>query len=67
MPVTMIIMSWYNMDSLSELLSHYVGNPPVTGGVDSPHKGPVTHALMFYFMSARTNNWTKSRVASDLR
>ena len=35
--------------------------------VDSPHKGPITQALMFSLMIAWTKCWTNSPVTSDLR
>ena len=33
--------------------------------VDSPHKWPVVHGLMFYLFLASTSCWTNNQVASD--
>ena len=35
--------------------------------MDSPHKGPVTQALMFSLVLALTNYWTNIRIICDLR
>ena len=61
--------SWWRHDSsngtLSTLLAHCEGNPPVNDGF--PHKGQWHGALMCPLMSAWTNGWTNSGVAGDSR
>ena len=49
----------HSIEKFPVLLALCEGNPPVT--VDSPHKGPVTWALMFSLMFAQTNGWANNR------
>ena len=63
------LQTWWHPDkeTFFTLLALCVGNPPVTGDSNSPHKEPVIHNFGVSLMSHRTSCSTRSQVASDSR
>ena len=57
----------HQMEIFSAFLVICAGNSPVTGVVNSSHKGQWRGALMFFFICAWINGWVNNRETGDLR